>query len=136
MPEPEGSLTPTQFEILQLLWAAEAGLTVAEIWEAIRAERDVSRTTVLNLVDRLEKRGWLRRKKREGLYRYHAAVDRATTEGRVASQFVGEFFEGSPSSLLLSLLGSNRISQEEIDRLQQMLSDQPPQPSPRKRKGK
>lgn len=56
---PEGSLTPAQFEILQLLWEAERGLSAAEIWEAIRENRDVSRTTISNLVDRLENEtGW------------------------------------------------------------------------------
>ena len=41
-------------------------MTVAEIWQAIGASRAIGRTTVLNQVDRLEKRGWLRRVAGEG----------------------------------------------------------------------
>ncbi len=41
---------------------------IGEVWNAIRAARDVSRTTVLNLVDRLEKRGWLKRRKDQGSF--------------------------------------------------------------------
>lgn len=118
---PDGTLTPAQFEIMQLLWDATQGLTVAEIWEQICKEREVSRTTVLNLVDRLERRGWLDRQKVEGVFRYTPAIDRQSTEGQLAADFVGEFFNGSPASFVLSLLGSNRISKSELQRLKSLL---------------
>ena len=76
----EGKLTPAQFEILQRVWDSPGGMTVAEIWDTVRSERDVSRTTILNLVDRLEKRGWLTRSKDESVFRYQAAVERAKAE--------------------------------------------------------
>ena len=120
---PEGSLTSTQFEILQLLWNSQDDLSVAEIWEAIREERDVSRTTILNLVDRLAKRGWLKRRKIDGVYRYCPAIDREETEGKLASEFLEEFFNGSATSLLLSLLGSKRITRAELKRLRAMLDN-------------
>ncbi len=37
MGTPEGKLTPVQFEIMQLIWDSDQGLTIGEIWEAIRA---------------------------------------------------------------------------------------------------
>ncbi|MFB3111017.1 MAG: BlaI/MecI/CopY family transcriptional regulator [Gemmatimonadales bacterium] len=67
---PEGNLTPAQYEILQVIWGGdEEGATVAEIWQEISKLRSVGRTTVLNLVDRLEKRGWLTRRQVQGVYR-------------------------------------------------------------------
>jgi len=123
MAAPEGSLTPAQFEILELLWSSDEGLSVAEIWEAVCAERDVGRTTVLNLVDRLEKRGWLRRHRDGGIFRYRAVLDRAQTEARLASAFIGDFFDGSPAGLLTSLLGSQRIDSSELARIKALLDD-------------
>ena len=59
---PEGALTAAQFEIMEFVWKhGRRGATVAEVWQEISKTRDVARTTVLNLVDRLERRGWLRR---------------------------------------------------------------------------
>lgn len=133
--EQEGTLTAAQFEILRLLWNSEAGLTVAEIWAAVCNGRDVSRTTVLNLVDRLEKRNWLSREKVNGVFRYQAQVDRVTTESQLASEFVGEFFDGSPSSFVLSLLGSKRISQTEVKRLRALLDELPSSAKTRNSKG-
>ena len=143
MGKPEGSLTEAQFEILKLLWdKAESserqnlsGMTVAEIWESIRELRRVSRTTVLNLVDRLEKRGWLKREKIDGLFRYSPTVNRKQTEEKLATNFVGEFFDGSPSSLILILLGSKRLSKAEVQKLKALIDDETDPSSKTKRKG-
>ena len=118
---PEGKLTPAQFEILQRIWDSQTGLTVAEIWEAVRSGRNVSRTTVLNLVDRLEKRGWLSRSKDEAVFRYQATVDRARAESQLANDFVQEFFSGSAMSMVLSLLGSKPVTKSDIRKLQRLL---------------
>lgn len=121
MPKPEGKLTPVQFEIMQLIWNAPEGLTVGELWEAIRPNRNVSRNTVLNLVDRLEKRGWLKRRKDQGVFRYAAAVGRQPVEAQLTADFVQEFFEGSAANLLMSLLGSQRLSKADIERLKRLM---------------
>lgn len=122
MPNPEGKLTPAQHEILETVWAAQGrGATVTEIWEAIAEKRSITRTTILNLVDRLEKRGWLRRKKADGAFRYVAAVDAATTARRMAEGFIDEFFGGSASEMVMSLLGGKRLTPQEAQRLRKLL---------------
>jgi BlaI family penicillinase repressor len=123
VPEPEGKLTPVQFEIMQLIWNSEQGLTIGEVWDAIRAGRDVSRSTVLNLVDRLEKRAWLKRRKDQGIFRYAAAAQRQSVEAQLAADFVSEFFAGSAANLVMSLLGSQRISKSDIQRLKRLIDE-------------
>jgi BlaI family penicillinase repressor len=123
---PEGKLTPVQFEIMQVIWNSTQGLTIGEIWDAIRAGREVSRTTVLNLVDRLEKRCWLKRRKDQGVFRYAAAVGRQSVEAQLAADFVKEFFDGSAANLVLSLLGSQRISKSDIQRLKRLMDEKSP----------
>jgi BlaI family penicillinase repressor len=120
MPQ-EGKLTPAQFEILQKVWDSPDGLEVSKIWDAVKVGRNVSRTTVLNLVDRLEKRGWLTRSKDETVFRYRATVDRATAEGQLTNDFVQEFFGGSAMNMLMSLLGSKPVKKTDIRKLQQLL---------------
>lgn len=120
-PQPDTALTAVQFEIMQVVWGAAEGATVAEIWEAIGKSRDVTRTTVLNLVGRLDKRGWLKRRKREGVFRYFAAVDRDTATSRVAEKFVDEYFGGSATELVMSLLGTQRITSAQVAELRALL---------------
>src|SRR5258708_18244048 len=108
---------------MQLVWNSAQGLTIGEIWHAIRSGRDVSRTTALNLVDRLDKRGWLKRRKDQGVFRYAAAVERPSVEAQLAADFVQVFFDGSAANLVMSLLGSQRISKSEIQRLKQLMEE-------------
>lgn len=124
MPRPEGKLTPAQFEIMEIAWDAPNGITVADIWKVISARRGVGRTTVLNLVDRLEARGWLKRRKSDSAFQYTATVDRQTATGQVATEFVQDFFGGSTAELMMSLLGNRRITQAEVERLRKMLDEQ------------
>jgi len=119
---PDSTLTPVQFEILQAAWNHADGASVAEIWETVSANRSVARTTILNLVDRLEKRGWLARRKVDGVFRYTPTVDRQTATREVAVEFVDAFFSGSASELVMSLVGSKRISPDEIEQLRSILN--------------
>jgi predicted transcriptional regulator len=122
MPNPEGSLTSAQHEIMEVVWeSAERGATVAEIWRAIAAGRPVGRTTILNLIDRLEKRGWLVRRDRQKPCHYLAALGREETSAFLAHGFVEDFFGGSASNLVMSLLGSQRLKPQEIENLRRLL---------------
>jgi BlaI family transcriptional regulator, penicillinase repressor len=122
MSKPKGSLTSAQYEILGVVWETGArGATVTEIWQAISAQRPIGRTTILNLVDRLEKRNWLLRRDREKPCHYLAALGREETAHFLAGGFVDDFFAGSAGNLVMSLLGSNRLNSSEIERLKAML---------------
>ena len=124
---PDGTLTPAQYEIMEVVWdAGRAGASVAEVWQAVSTRRSVARTTVLNLVDRLEKRGWLRRKEQDGANRYVATVTRGRTNSVLASGFVQEFFGGSASNLVMSLLGTEQLDAAEIERLRKLLANAAP----------
>ncbi len=120
---PSGKLTPAQYELMQVVWNfGRDGATVAEVWQAVSEQRSVGRTTILNLLDRLEKRGWLRRHEQEGVNRYVAAVDRDRTDAELARGFVQEFFGGSATNLVMSLLGSAELDADELQRLRKLLA--------------
>lgn len=118
---PVARLTPVQFEIMQVVWDSSGGATVAEIWATVGRARKVTRTTVLNLVARLEQRRWLKRSKADGPNRYVATTDRATASSNAAVRFVKEFFGGSASDLVMSLIDANDISKSELDELRRLI---------------
>ncbi len=130
---PQGNLTPAQHEIMEVVWErGKGGATVVEIWREIAATRPVIRTTVLNLVDRLEKRGWLVRRQTGGVYHYAASMSREKTAVRLAGEFVDDFFGGSATNLVMSLLGSKRLTPGDIERLRRLLKSPPAQRDNRK----
>jgi len=124
MPVPKGSLTAAQYEIMAAVWnAGGAGVTVAEIWQAIAESRTIGRTTVLNQVDRLEKRGWLRRLPGDGSTRFHAALSKEDASRQLVAGFVSDYFDGSSADLVSALLGSEAraMTRKEVDRLRKLL---------------
>lgn len=124
MPKPKGGLTGTQLEIMEAVWSAgSGGISVAEIWHLLAAQRAVARTTVLTMVARLEKRGWLVRKEAGRAFRYFATRGKAQASSGLAARFVDEFFGGSASELVMSLLGSKRIQPEELEKVRKLLDE-------------
>src|SRR5262245_13327116 len=108
MTSPKGNLTAAQYEIMAAVWGAgDDGVTVAEIWQTISAARPIARTTVLNQVDRLEKRGWLRRLPGDGATRFGAGLSRADASQQLVAGFVSDYFQGSTVDLVSALLGSD-----------------------------
>lgn len=122
MPKPAGSLTSVQHEIMAVVWDSGAeGATITAIWQAIATRRPVGRTTILNLVARLVKRRWLFRRDRRKPSHYLATLGREETAAALADGFVEDFFGGSASNLVMSLLGSERLKPDEIERLRRVL---------------
>ncbi len=124
MRQPKGSLTAAQYEIMSVVWdVGEAGITVADMWQKIAAARDIGRTTVLNQVDRLEKRDWLRRLPGDGPTRFVATLSQKDASRQLVAGFVSDYFQGSTVDLMSALLGGDAgsLSKQEVDRLRKLL---------------
>ena len=121
---PEGTLTRTQYEILDAIWRIGGeGATVAEIWGVVSEQRDVARTTILNLVDRLEKRGWVAPLAEAGVRRYRAATTREATQQHLVEEVVFDFFDGSAVDLVSRLLGAGQLRAADRRRLRELIDD-------------
>ena len=121
---PKGNLTAAQYEIMAVVWNAGAlGVTVADIWQKIGESRAIGRTTVLNQVDRLEKRGWLRRLTGEGPTRFRATLSQQDASQQLVAGFLTDYFQGSTVDLMSALLGSDAgtLTRKDVDRLRKLL---------------
>lgn len=124
MREPKGSLTAAQYEIMDAVWnAGEEGVSVADIWQAISLARAIGRTTVLNQVDRLEKRGWLKRLPGAGPTRFRAMLAREDASRQLVSGFVSDYFQGRAVDLVSALLGdqASELTKKDVERLRTLL---------------
>lgn len=120
MAKPQGPLTYWQLEVMEVVW--ELGTATApEIWEHLAEERDVARTTILTQVQRLEARGWLKRKPRLTPVTFRPTIEREEALGREAEEFLDSHFEGSAAALVQNLLGSGKLERGEVKRLRELL---------------
>src|SRR5437763_6354749 len=113
-------LSEAQLEIMQVVW--EGGeVTVTDVWNVLARRRPVARNTVLTLMDRLEKKGWLKRRADGQTHYYSAAAPRAATLRRVVERLVDAAFAGSAEGLVLALLEGRGVSAEEARRIRQLI---------------
>jgi BlaI family transcriptional regulator, penicillinase repressor len=116
------ALSDAQFEIMDCVWKGDE-VTVTDVWNAVAKRRWVARNTVLTLMDRLEKKGWLLRRAEGQTHFYKAAAPRATTLEGVVERLVDAAFAGSAENLVLALLEGRGVSEEEAERIRQLIDN-------------
>src|SRR5438067_7995238 len=124
MQRPTRSLTAAQYEIMAAVWdAGDDGISIADIWQAISAERTIGRTTVLNQVDRLEKRGWLERAPGDGATKFRATLPKERASRQLVAGFVSDYFQGRAFDLMSALLGDQArdLTKNDVEKLRKLL---------------
>ncbi len=113
-------LSGAQIEIMNLVWSG-GEVTVSDIWKSLQLKRPVARTTVLTVMDRLEKKRWLNRRMVEQQYLYSAARSRDVTLGGMVERLVETAFAGSAEDLVVALLGGRGVSDAEAKRIRTLI---------------
>ena len=105
---------------MEIVWAGSE-VTVTDVWAVLSQRRPVARNTILTLMDRLEKKGWLTRRAEGQTHLYKAAAPRAATQRNLVHRLVDAAFAGSAEGLVLALLEGRGVSEEEARRIRQLI---------------
>jgi predicted transcriptional regulator len=95
-------LAPLELECLSVLWPLGEG-TVADIHRALSANRTRAYTTVLTIMDRLEQKGIVTRRKVGKAFHYRAVLSAEEARLKAVEKIVNGFFDGSPAALAAHL---------------------------------
>ena len=98
---------PLELECLKALWTLGEG-NVKDVREILTQNRKLAYTTVMTVLDRLEKRGGVERRKQGRLYVYIPVVTRDTLRRLAVDALVGDFFDGSEERLGEYLRGTEQ----------------------------
>jgi predicted transcriptional regulator len=80
-------------------------------------------TSVRGLLRVLETKGHVRHEEEDGRYVYFPTMTRQRAAKSVLRNVVSTFFDNSPSAAMAALLGGQKsLSEEELDRLQELVS--------------
>jgi predicted transcriptional regulator len=109
-------------ELALLTHIADTGdSTVGEVVDTFGRERDLARSTVLTMMERLRKKGRLFRRLDEGVYRYRARVSSAELLRGVVRRFVEGHLGGSVSPFLAYLSDASELSDDEVRELEDLV---------------
>ena len=111
-------------ELRLLRHIARAGpCTVGEAADAFGAQHGLARSTVLTVMERLRGKGYLTRKKDDGVYRYASVAEDAELVRGVVGSFVEKALGGSVSPFVSYLAEeAEDISDEELRTLQGLVA--------------
>ncbi|MGD9659570.1 MAG: BlaI/MecI/CopY family transcriptional regulator, partial [Methylocystis sp.] len=96
------TLGELEIAVLQVVWK-EQPCTERQVWDAIRAERDVARTTVLKTMQRLEAKDVLVRVADTSPVQYRAVLDSKRLLPSLIEKFVHSTLGGSYAPLVAFL---------------------------------
>ncbi len=113
--------TDSELEILQVLWE-KGDATVREVHEQLIETKDCGYTTTLKLMQIMHEKGLVLRDDSSRTHIYKPNVSRDKTQKQLLNKMVDSLFSGSHSQLVMQALGSNTISQKELEEIQQLLN--------------
>jgi len=124
-----------EMQVLALLW--ERGpATVREVQDALPDGKARAYTTVLTVLQVMEKKGLLTHVSQGNTHVYRPTTTRRQTLGPVLKNLVRQLFGGSPATAMQHLLAESEVSPEELARLKQLIAEQEAKSASPRAKGK
>jgi len=118
------TLTPHELDIMKLVWEREEA-TVRDVYEALRARRRIAYTSVLTMMNVLERKGHLRKRAEGRSFVYQAARPRGHVVRAMVREFVQRVFNGAAEPLLVHLLEDRRLTKAELEALARRVRKEP-----------
>jgi BlaI family transcriptional regulator, penicillinase repressor len=120
--EPRTQPTPSELEILQVLWSRGPS-TVREIHDVLGKERDMGYTSALKFLQIMTAKGLVTRTEEQRAHVYTATLPAEKTKQQFASDVLNRVFRGSASQLMQHVLSGRRGSKKEIEEIRRMLDE-------------
>lgn len=118
----ELAITERQFEVLRALWE-HGPRTVRELMEHLPRGSRQPYTTVLGLLQGMERGGLVEHEKEGIAHRYRPLVTRREATGSLLSDFLERFFHGSAEQMILGLVDSEQIAPDELGAIESKISE-------------
>ena len=113
-------LSKGQREIMEIVWD-NGEVSVFEVRQILSELRDVARNTVRTMMERMEDKGWLSHRVIGRTYFYSALVPREVNLGERVVEMVDKACGGRPERLMTALMDYRGLTDEEVQRIREML---------------
>lgn len=112
--------TDKELQILQVLWE-KGPASVRDVHEALGGEAANGYTTILKLMQIMHEKGTVTRQKSGKLHLYNAVHSEESTRSQILDKFIDKVFKGSAAQLVISALGNQKSSREDLEAIRQYL---------------
>ncbi len=115
------AITERQFAVLRVLWA-HGPLTVRGLMEHLPRGDRQPYTTVLGLLQGMEKAGLVDHEKQGVTHQYRPTVSQEEGTGSLLSDFLARFFHGSAEQLVLGLVDARELAPDDLRAIEARLA--------------
>ena len=117
------TLTGQELEIMKIVWELESA-TVRDVYQALLKRRRIAYTTVMTMMNILEEKGYLRKKRlEERAYVYQASRPKNQVIKAMVRDFVDRVFNGSAERLLVHLVKDRRLSEKDLEQISRLIRE-------------
>lgn len=117
-------ITPSEWQIMEVLWACGECLTSSEVYKRMRGKVDMSQRMVRVLMNRLNQKnilGYTVDEHDSRVYHYYVKKSREECVKEKSRRFVDRYFSGNGTNAMAALLQSFALTDEQIKELQEIL---------------
>ena len=113
-------LFDSELKVMDVLWK-NGDTTAKQISDILKDSTGWNVNTTYTIIKKCITKGAIER--REPNFLCHALIDRETVQAAETEELIGKLFDGSADLLFASLLGSKKISREQLKRLQTIVDE-------------
>jgi len=124
-------LTDREADVMQVLWDHGPSV-VNEVKDKLHDE--LAYTTVLTILRTLEQKGYVKHEEEGRVHRYCAAVKEQAARKSALQHLTGKLFKGSAELLFTHLVSDQKLSQDQIKRMRELLAEAAPRNDSKKEK--
>ncbi len=119
---PSRKLTPAEWEIMEAVWDLDGSPSVRDVVNKAYPNGEKAYTTVQTVMNTIEKKGLLKRKKIGLVNFYTPTRSRRDMVKKELSTLVSRIFDGSVPAMADFLLNSENLNMEEIESIKALLA--------------
>lgn len=115
------AISDAEYQVMKVIWGAGAPISTNQVVEQLEQSTAWKPKTIQTLLSRLVKKGALHYEKDGRVFVYTPRIGEEEILERENDSFLNRFYNGALDSMVVNLLERDRLSQEEMNRLKQIL---------------
>jgi predicted transcriptional regulator len=121
-PKRSNTLTGAELRLMKVLWE-KGESTVSDLVSGLPSTVPLAYTSVLTTIRILEKKGYVSHRQEGRAFLYSPCIAEEAASKSEVRQLLQRFFGNSRERLLLSLLGDDEITEEELKRIKNAIAN-------------
>lgn len=116
-------LPDSELKIMMIIWDLNKPVTRSEIEEHMEKDKNLSPTTILSFLSRLQEKGFLKISKSGKNNIYTALIDKESYMQAESRNILKNLYQNSVKNFLAALYDGNSLSKEELKELEDYISE-------------